>query len=159
MKEIQTQKFYWLKYEVSAIQALINNFPDIDRFVFCYFFPNSTSESKPLQLIAYGYTPPPTNAYTSYFDTLDVYNYNALELSGPIIMSNNIISKANILLLINTPDPNGDKPDYLVFIPNVTGGHVYYDIKRFKRTDTGDVQLGDPGSINTDPSPPATING
>lgn len=158
MTEIQTQKFYWLKYEVSAIQALINNFPDIDRFVFCYFFPNSTSHGKPLQLIAYGYTPPPANAYTPYFDTLDVYDYSALELSGPIIMSNNIISKADILLLINTPDTTtGDTPDYLLFIPNVTGGHVYYDIKRFKRTPTGDVRLGDIGGINTDPSPPATI--
>ncbi|WP_025145817.1 hypothetical protein [Pedobacter jeongneungensis] len=159
-KERQTQKFYWLKYEISAIQSLILNSPGIDQFVFCYFFPETDGPAKPLQLIAYGYMAA-SNQYSSYFDKLEVYNNSALELSGPIILSNNIISLANILLLINTPDVNGDKPDYLVFIPNVNQGHVFYNVKRFKRIDTGDVELlhdNDLDPIVTNPSPPATIN-
>ncbi|QIL38613.1 hypothetical protein G7074_04550 [Pedobacter sp. HDW13] len=159
-KEKQTQKFYWLKYEISAIQSLILNSPGIDQFVFCYFFPDTHKKDKPLQLIAYGYMAD-TNQYSSYFDKLEVYNNSALDLSGPIIMSNNIISLANIQLLINTADANGDKPDYLVFIPNVAQGHVFYNVKRFRRIDTGDVELLynnglDP--IETNPSPPATIH-
>ena len=57
------------------------------------------------------------------------------------MMSNNIISLTNILSLINTPDVNGDKPDYLVFIPNVNRGNVFYSNKSFKRVDIGDVEL------------------
>jgi hypothetical protein len=160
MNETQTQKFYWLKYEISAIQTMITNSPGLDRFVFCYFFPRTTNQDKPLQLVAYGYMAP-TTQYSSYFDILDIYNNSALDLSGPIVMSNNIISLADILLLINTPDPAGDKPDYLVFVPNINEGHVYYDIRRFKRAEGGDIELPRDISnpIATDPSPPATING
>jgi hypothetical protein len=159
-KEKQTQKFYWLKYEISAIQSLILNSPGLDHFVFCYFFPETDQPTKPLQLIAYGYLGA-SNQYSNYFDKLEIYNNSALDLSGPIILSNNIISLADILLLINNPDVNGDKPDYLVFIPNVNRGHVFYDVKRFKRTDTGDVELvldDDQDPIVTNPSPPATIH-
>jgi hypothetical protein len=159
-KEKQTQKFYWLKYEISAIQSLILNSQGLDHFVFCYFFPETDQPTKPLQLIAYGYLGP-SNQYSNYFDKLEIYNNSALDLSGPIILSNNIISLADILLLINNPDINGDKPDYLVFIPNVNRGHVFYDVKRFKRTDTGDVELvldDDQDPVVTNPSPPATIH-
>ncbi|MFW0715961.1 hypothetical protein [Pedobacter sp. N23S346] len=141
-----------MKYEVSAIQSMILNAPGIDRFVFCYFFPKTTQPAKPLQLIAYGYMAP-ANQYSSYYDILQNYNNSALELSGPIILSNNIISLANILSLIGE---NEDQADYLVFVPNVNSGHVFYDIKRFKRIDTGDIELL-PVEIVTNPSPPATI--
>jgi hypothetical protein len=159
MKDIQTLKFYWLKYEISAIQTLINNSPGIDSFVFSYYFPETTNEGKAMQLVAYAYMVP-ANQYSSNFDILSAYKSNALELSGPFIMSNNIISVADMLLLINTPDAAGDKPDYLIFIPNISdGNHIYYDVKRYKRADIGDVELksqsADP--INTNPSPPATI--
>ncbi|MBB6108999.1 hypothetical protein SAMN05421821_103236 [Mucilaginibacter lappiensis] len=159
MEEIQTLKFFWLKYEISAIQALINNSPGIDSFVFSYFFAATDDDSKPLQLISYAHMSPP-NQYSSYYDTLEDYNNNALELSGPLIMSNNIISLADMLLLINTADPDGDKPDYLVFIPNVNDTrHIYYDVNRYKRSGTGDVHQPDPSApINTNPSPPATIS-
>lgn len=159
LTEKQTQKFYWLKYEISSIQALILNSPGIDRFTFCYFFPETDQPAKPLKLIAYGYMAP-SNQYSSYFDRLEIYNNSALDLSGPIILSNNIISLADILLLINNPDANGDKPDYLVFVPDVNRGHVFYNVKRFKRIDTGDVELiyDDETPIVTNPSPPATIN-
>lgn len=159
-KEKQTQKFYWLKYEISAIQSLIQNSPGVDQFVFCYYFPETDQPSKPLQLIAYAYMAA-SNQYSSYFDKLEVYNNSALDLSGSIVMSNNIISLTDILLLINTPDVNGDKPDYLVFVPNVNRGHVFYDVKRFKRIDTGDVELifdNNTDPIFTNPSPPATIS-
>lgn len=159
MEEIQTLKFFWLKYEISAIQALINNSPGIDSFVFSYFFAATDDDSKPLQLISYAHMSP-ANQYSSYYDTLEDYNNNALELSGPLIMSNNIISLADMLLLINTPDPNGDKPDYLVFIPDVNDTrHIYYDVQRYKRSGTGDIhQPGASTPINTNPSPPATIS-
>lgn len=159
-KEKQTQKFYWLKYETSAIQTMIQHSPGIDQFVFCYLFPETDLADKPLKLIAYGYMAS-SNQYSSYFDHLEVYNNNALSLSGPIMMSNNIISLTNILSLINTPDENGDKPDYLVFIPNVNRGNVFYSIKSFKRVDIGDVELFreiNANPIFTNPSPPATIS-
>ncbi|WP_419701716.1 hypothetical protein [Mucilaginibacter sp. NFX135] len=159
MEDIQTLKFYWLKYEISAIQTLINNSPGIDCFVFSYFFANTTDESTPLQLISYAHISP-ANQYSSYYDTLAIYDYSALDLAGPLIMSNNVISLADMLLLINTPDPDGDKPDYLVFKPDTNDSrHVYYNVDRYKRTGTGDVHQPDPTApINTNPSPPATIN-
>ena len=162
MEETQTLKFYWLKYEIIAIQALIDSTPDLDCFVFSYFFANTTNQSTPLQLIAYGHSAPPANQYSSYYDTLGVFDYSALDLAGPLIMSNNVISRAAMELLINTPDPVGDKPDYLVFKPDTNDGrHVYYNVDRYKRAGTGDIKL--PGNaitdpINTNPSPPATFS-
>jgi hypothetical protein len=159
MKDMQTLKFYWLKYEISAIQTLINNSPGIDNFVFSYYLPDTTNISKPIQLVAYAYMSP-ANQYSSNYDILSAYNNNALELSGPLIMSNNIISLADMLLLINPPGPAGDNPDYLVFIPNISdGNHIYYDIKRYKRIDIGDIELVSENVVptNTNPSPPATI--
>jgi hypothetical protein len=161
MEETQTLKFYWLKYEISAIQTLINNSPGIDCFVFSYFFANTDDQNTPLQLISYAHISP-ANQYSSYYDTLDIYDQSALDLAGPLIMSNNVISLADMELLINTPDPVGDKPDYLVFKPDTNDSrHVYYDVDRYKRASEGDIKL--PGSvildpINTNPSPPATIN-
>jgi len=159
MNNIQTLKFYWLKYEITAIQALINNSPGIDNFVFSFYLPNTTDEAKAIQLVSYAYMVP-ANQYSTKYDILSAYKSNALELSGPFIMSNNIISVADMLLLINTPDTIGDKPDYLIFTPNISDEmHVYYDVKRYKRIDTGDVEMGVASTepINTNPSPPATI--
>lgn len=159
MKDIQTLKFYWLKYEISAIQALINNSPGIDNFVFSFYLANTTDENKGMQLVSYAFMTP-VNQYSSNYDILTPYKSNALELSGPFIMSNNIISVADMLLLINTPDTVGDKPDYLTFIPNISDGqHIYYDVKRYKRIDVGDVEIGSQATlpVNTNPSPPATV--
>ena len=159
MKDIQTLKFYWLKYEISAIQALINNSPGIDNFVFSFYLANTTDENKGMQLVSYAFMTP-ANQYSSNYDILTPYKNNALELSGPFIMSNNIISVADMLLLINTPDTVGDKPDYLTFIPNISDGqHIYYDVKRYKRIDVGDVEIGSQATlpVNTNPSPPATV--
>lgn len=159
MKDIQTLKFYWLKYDISAIQTLINNSPGIDSFAFTYYLPETNDESKPIQLVSYAYMVP-QNEYSARFDILTSYKNNAVELSGPLIMSNNIISIADMLLLINTPDTVGDKPDYLIFTPNISEGkHIYYDVKRYKRIDTGDVEMEQLNTepIITNPSPPATI--
>ncbi|MEN0052084.1 MAG: hypothetical protein AAGC65_00375 [Mucilaginibacter sp.] len=159
MKDIQTLKFYWLKYEISAIQALIYNSPGIDNFVFSFYLSNTTDENKGMQLVSYAFMTP-ANQYSTNYDILTPYKNNALELSGPFIMSNNIISAADMLLLINTPDAVGDKPDYLTFIPNISDGqHIYYDIKRYKRIDVGDVEIKSQGAspVNTNPSPPATV--
>jgi hypothetical protein len=159
MNNIQTLKFSWLKYEISAIQALINNSPGINNFVFSFYLPNTTTEDKAMQLVAYAFMVP-ANEYSSKYDILSPYKNNASELSGPFIMSNNIISVADMLLLINTPDPIGDKPDYLIFIPNISDSqHIYYDVKRYKRIDTGDVEIGSQATnpTNTNPSPPATV--
>ncbi|MBB5638193.1 hypothetical protein HDE68_004119 [Pedobacter cryoconitis] len=77
MEESQTLRFYWLKYEVSAIQELIQNSNGIDSFVFSYYFPKSPKESKPLQLVAYAHMLNPAHpdgVYSKHYDILSVYN-------------------------------------------------------------------------------------
>ncbi|SEB15062.1 hypothetical protein [Pedobacter hartonius] len=163
MKDIQTLKFYWLKYEVSDIREMINNSPGIDNFVFTYYFPNTADEDKPIQLIAYAHmdSKDPVEArYSDYYDTLEVYNSNALEAGGPLMMSNNILSLNSMQALINSMGPNGDKPEFLVFVPNVNNsGHVYYDIVAYTRRGGEESPLPGNGSIidTTNPSPPATL--
>ncbi|WP_183559328.1 hypothetical protein [Mucilaginibacter sp. SP1R1] len=162
MKTIQTLKFYWLRYDVSVIEEMIANSPSIDNFVFSYYFPTTTDTDTPLQLIANAHMSEPVAHYGSDYDILSVYKNNALELSGPVILSNNIIALADIQFLINTPDNNNLKPDYLVFVPDVTDTyHVYYNIQRYRKQDDGDVIVSLPnnggGDYNTNPSPPATM--
>lgn len=162
MKDTQTLKFYWLKYEISDIEELINNSPGIDNFVFSYYFPHTANEGKPIQLISYAhmYSEDPNEAhYSAYYDKLEVFNNNALEAGGPLILSNNIISLAAMQALINNRSPQGDRPEFLVFVPNVnTSGHIYYDIVSYTRHGGVEAQLpGDPVDTITNPSPPATL--
>ncbi|HEY0174936.1 MAG TPA: hypothetical protein VGC08_01075 [Pedobacter sp.] len=162
MKDTQTLKFYWLKYEVSAIQDMINNNPGIDNFVFCYYFPETENPGKQLQLIAYGHMDaedPVKASYSKYYDTLEVYKNHALEVGGPLIMSNNIISVADMEALINTTGEHNDKPEYLVFKPGIQdSGYIYYDIIPYSRHTGKDSELPTgPVPVNTNPSPPATI--
>jgi len=161
MKE-QMLEFYWLKYEVSAIQELIQNSDGIDSFVFSYYFPKSHHESKPLQLVAYTHmvnTAHPKGVYSKHYDILSVYNQNTEEISGPAILNNHVISLEQMEALINSPE----KPDYLVFIPNMNHSkHMYYTIKGYK--DYADVDTSAQKlamfaarpAEQTNPSPPAT---
>ncbi|MBB6271136.1 hypothetical protein HDF26_001563 [Pedobacter cryoconitis] len=114
MEECQTLRFYWLKYEVSAIQELIQNSNGIDSFVFSYYFPKSPKESKPLQLVAYAHmmnSAHPDGVYSKHYDILSVYNDQTQEISGPIILSNNVMSLQQMEALINNPDePNPSPP-------------------------------------------------
>lgn len=163
MKDTQTLKFHWLKYEISDIEELINNSPGIDSFVFSYYFPHTSNPGKPIELISYAhmYSDNSNEAhYSSYYDKLEVFNNNALEAGGPLILSNNIITLAAMQSLINNTDPHGDRADFLVFAPSINeSGHIYYDILSYKRQGNGEVQLpGDPLDTITNPSPPATLD-
>jgi hypothetical protein len=161
MKE-QTLEFYWLKYEAGAIRELIQNSDGIDSFVFSYYFPESYAESRPLQLVAYAHMVNqtyPEGVYSTYYDVLSVYHSNPEEISGPAILSNNMLSLEQMETLINSPE----KPDYLVFTPHINQcKHIYYTIKGYKDSEDGDsfehhkASHDDPPPVQTNPSPPAT---
>lgn len=157
----QTLEFYWLKYEVSAIKELIQNSEGIDRFVFSYYFPKSYDESKPLQLVAYAHMvnkAHPKGIYSKHYDVLSVYNLNTEEIGGPVILSNNIMPLEQMEGLINSPE----KPDYLVFVPDINHNHsVYYTVKGYKYDQDADAFAQKPATLDsppqeTNPSPPAT---
>lgn len=162
MKDLQTLKFYWLRYEVSAIEELIDNSDGIDNFVFSYCYPATDHGSKPLQLVAYSHminAEFPDGIYSTYYDTLSAYNHQTEEFSGPVILSNNMLSLAQMLELIDNPD----KPDYLVLVPNVNSDrHVYYSVEAHyndasaTRSTAQKSALFGPPPKDTNPSPPAT---
>jgi hypothetical protein len=152
-------KFAWLQYEVIDIQTMLAKYPSLEYFVFPYYLPETAAEDKTgaLQLLSYAYT---GNAYAAEVFTLPVYKDNALKLSGPVIMSNNTVSKANILKAI-APDDHGVTPDYLVMIPEISAGnYISYRFRRHVRIPNApDPVLEMPGNdepIETNPSPPAT---
>jgi len=154
MKELQTLKFYWLKYEVSAIKQFIKNSPGIDEFVFTYYFPESYDQEKPLQLAAYTHMVNPSHpdgVYSTHYDILAIDHPHNEEIGGPVLLSNNVISLTQMLAIIESPE----KPDYLVFIPGEDQNkHVYYTIKGYKHTSADDI-AGDTPPDQTNPSPPA----
>lgn len=158
----KTLEFYWLKYEVSAIQQLIQNSDGIDSFVFSYYFPESYDESTPFQLVAYAHMvnqTHPDGVYSTNYDVLTIYNNSPEAISGPAILSNNIISIEQMEILINDPE----NPDYLVFTPHIhVNQHVYYTIKAYKDSGKANASaynktlFDGPPQEETNPSPPAT---
>lgn len=162
MKDLQTLRFYWLRYEVSAIEELIDSSGGIDNFVFSYYYPAADQAGKPLQLVAYAHmvnAAHPDGTYSTYYDTLSVYNDKTEDICGPVILSNNMLSLAQMLELID----GTDKPDYLVFIPNVNSDrHVYYSVEAHysEASAAGNAAqqsaLSGPPPKDTNPSPPAT---
>ena len=162
MKDLQTLRFYWLRYEVSTIEELIDSSDGIDNFVFSYYYPAADQAGKPLQLVAYAHmvnAAYPDGTYSTYDDTLSVYDNKTEDICGPVILSNNVLSLAQMLELIDNPD----KPDYLVLVPNVNSDrHVYYSVEAHYNdaSVTGNTAqkpaLSGPPPKDTNPSPPAT---
>lgn len=158
----QSLKLYWLQYEVADIVNMMTTNPDLDYFVFPFYIPGDEEGSgNGFQLIAYGYNREDSgDSYSSNRDILPVYKNNALQVSGPIIMSNNIVSKQQMLDAI--APANGVTPDYLVLIPDVSESNfVYYKFRRHLRVPNApDPQVPVPGGtvpVETNPSPPATM--
>ncbi|HEY0612861.1 MAG TPA: hypothetical protein VGD35_24455 [Chitinophaga sp.] len=162
-KRPQSLKFYWLQYEVADIVNMMVTNPDLDYFVFPFYIPGDEEESgNGIQLIAYGYNREDSgDTYSSNRDILAVYKHNSLEVGGPLIMSNNIVSKAQMEAAI-APSSDGVTPDYLVLIPDVSETNfVYYKFRRhLRKPNAPDPQVPVPNGtvpVETNPSPPATM--
>lgn len=162
MKDLQTLRFYWLRYDVSTIQELIDSSDGIDNFVFSYYFPATDHGSKPMQLVAYAHminAAHPDGVYSTYYDTLSIYNNKSEEICGPVILSNNMLSLAEMLELIDNPE----KPDYLLLIPNINSDkHVYYSVEAHYNDASNTISTAQKSAMfgpppkDTNPSPPAT---
>ncbi|HVU95434.1 MAG TPA: hypothetical protein VHE34_09425 [Puia sp.] len=120
-------------------------------FVFDEYFPATQDPNRPIYLCCFaqndegGYF----NAYNP--DLLAPYPGQVLMQAGPLKLTGSVVSVDQMLSIL----PPGSNNNYLLFTPVVDPhGQIYYSIQPFYRTATGDV-LGS-GSINTNPSPPAT---
>jgi hypothetical protein len=161
---LQTLKFLWVKWPIAQVQAWLNYpTPGLDYFLFDFHFPATTDPSLPLGLCAFAH-----NSSPGYFnpltpDVLVPYESNAALFSGPIKLTSNILSVADVRLLVGT-DPS--QKEYLLFTPNLNADHqVYYDVTAVPPT--AGVQGGvtvtaktaggtPPSGSSTNPSPPAT---
>jgi hypothetical protein len=150
-------KFYYLKYSVAEIRNMITLCPQINNFVFAFY---SEDPDSYLQLIAFARVGSDSGdqQYSKLTHTLKPYRGQALEIDGPVIMSNNYIPITEMEGLINAVDPT-NAPDYLVFTPGLNSqNHIYYSVAGFKKSDDLDTAvLGDGGYTETNPSPPATM--
>lgn len=141
----------------------MSKYADLDYFVFPFYVAgDEEGGGEGFQLMAYGYNHDPAgDTYSTQRDILPVYKNNALELTGPLIMSNNIVSKLEMEQAI-APSPDGVEPDYLVLIPDVTeSDFVYYRFRRHLRVPNAtDPQVDVPTGtvpVTSNPSPPATM--
>jgi len=151
-------KFYYSKFPVADIEKMIKTCPEINNFVFSYY---SDEPADYLQLIVYaemGKDESKTQ-YSSYTETLSPFRGQALEITGPVIISNNYITIEAMNLLIGTAAEDSEKkPDYLVFTPGLDDtNHIFYSVTAFIKNDEGDKITEGPGYIITNPSPPATM--
>jgi hypothetical protein len=159
---LQTLKFLGLKWPVSRVEYWLNYpTPGLDYFLFDFHFPATTDASLPLGLCVFAH-----NSTPGYFNPYDpdillpVDNQAAL-FSGPIKLTSNIFSVADVKALLGN-DPSGK--DYLLFTPNLnTDQQVYYTVTvvpsaaglKDATTKTVATSSGSGGS-STNPSPPAT---
>ena len=153
-------KFYYSKYLVTDIENMIAQCPNITNFVFSFYSGKSAGY---IQLIAYGQMSMDRSKYeySTYTETLKPFRGQALEIKGPVILSNNYISIEAMKELIGSGQDDTDlKPDYLVFTPNLDAqDHIFYTVTSYISTKDGDEAIEGDGQIVTNPSPPATMPG
>jgi hypothetical protein len=160
---LQTLKFLWVKWPIAQVNYWLNYpTPGLDYFLFDFHFPATTDPSLPLGLCAFahnGTTPGYFNPYNP--DILLPVDSNAALFTGPIKLTSNILSVADVKALVGN-DPSGK--DYLLFTPNLNSDHqVYYTVTAVPSaaaskggvttSKTATPQSG--GGSTTNPSPPA----
>lgn len=147
-------KFLNLKYNVSEIDEMISTYDDINNFVFSYY---ATEPYTGLQLVAFARLGTDCNnvSYAPETNILTPYGDESLIPTGPVILSDNVVSIAQMKILINKLTyQNNKRPDYLVFTPAISSaGHLYYLIQG----SSNDELLIGSDPTPTNPSPPATI--
>jgi hypothetical protein len=159
---LQTLKFLWLKWPISQVEYWLNYpTPGLDYFLFDFHFPATTDPSKPLGLCVFAHnsTPGYFNPYNP--DVLVPYESNALLVSGPIKLTSNMLSAAEVRALLG----DESQKDYLLFTPNLNTDHqVYYTVSvvpgtsglKSGATTAKTASPQDGGGSSTNPSPPAT---
>jgi hypothetical protein len=161
----QKLKFLWVKWPIAQVEFWINRpTTGLDYFLFDFHFPATNDPSLPLGLCAFAHNSTPPGYFNPYNpDILLPYESNAALFSGPIKLTSNILSVAEIQTLIG-PDPSGK--EYLLFTPNLnTDRQVYYDVTVVPSAGskvgvTVTAKTATPeggGGSSTNPSPPATI--
>ena len=158
---LQTLKFLWVKWPIAQVEYWLNYpTPGLDYFLFDFHFPATTDASRPLGLCAFAHntTPGYFNPYSP--DVLEPYESNALLLSGPLKLTSNMLSVADIrALLQQDPSPK----EFLLFTPHLNKDRqLYYTVTAESAGLKGSVvsktaavpQSG--GGTDTNPSPPAT---
>jgi hypothetical protein len=160
---LQTLKFLWVKWPIAQVEYWLNYAtPGLDYFLFDFHFPATTDPSLPLALCAFAHnsTPGYFNPYNP--DILVPAGSNASVFSGPIKLTSNILSVADVKALVGG-DPSGK--EYLLFTPNLNSDNqVYYTVtavpptpglKGGVTTSKTATPLDGGGSSLTNPSPPA----
>jgi hypothetical protein len=147
----QTLTFDRVEYSVEQVQHWLSQ-SEIDAFVFEFYFPVTEDPNRPFLLCCYA-----RNTQDGYYNPLDPDILNpfpreALVQSGPLKLAGSFVTaEAMSNLLAGDPTAN-----FLLFTPTLTDyQQVMYTITTFRQTATG-VVFGS-GSINTNPSPPATV--
>ena len=147
---LQTLSFHWVVYPVSEIAKWLSD-PTVDIFVLDLYFPACSDEARPIWLCAFAFQSKNCcNANSP--DILKPYESNTLVVNGPLQLSANMVQAQLLRDLIGGPQGGYE---HLLFIPYLDRSQrVYYTIYGMKRSPTGMV-LSD-GSVDTNPSPPAT---
>ena len=113
---------------IAQVEFWLNNpTTGLDYFLFDFHFPATNDPSLPLGLCAFAHNSTPPGYFNPYNpDILLPYESNAALFSGPIKLTSNILSVAEVQTLIG-PDPSAK--EYLLFTPNLNTDHqVYYDV-------------------------------
>jgi len=150
-------KFDYLRYNVIDIVTMIDNNPTTVDFVFTFYSPDADGH---LQLAANArmIVGPNEVQYSELMDILKPYRSQALEVCGPVILSNNFISIADMKALIGFSNGQSNNiTGFLVFVPDLlASNHVFYNVTAYTLVNNITTVAGT-GTVTTDPSPPATM--
>lgn len=152
-------KFYYLRYNILDVVAMIDNCPDITDFVFSNI---CTDGDGYMQLISHGrmFVPPTQYKYSAFTTVLQPYRDQAFLVNGEVIMSNNYITIADMKTLIGYQNGESTNPHgFLLFTPALTEtNYLYYNVVAYTSVSNSDTEVntGDP-TVPTNPSPPATM--
>lgn len=150
-QNLQYLSFFRLEYALDQVRHWLHQ--DIDCFVFDSYFPATEDPNRPLYLCCFAQKEGTyLNAYQP--DLLMPYAGEILQLAGPIKLTANLVTADAMKDYLHGLD---DEDNFLVFTPAMDAhGQVYYTISALQHTDTGDMVDTDGGTINSNPSPPAT---
>jgi len=150
-QNLQPLAFYRLQYALDQVRYWLEQ-KEFERFVFDPYYPATEDPNRPIYLCCFAQNEE-GGYYNSYNpDILEPYPGEVLLLNGPLKLTANLVTKDQMNTLLKN---SSSEDNYLLFTPAVdVHAQVYYTITAFQHTATGDVL--DSGSIDTNPSPPAT---
>lgn len=154
----QTTRFAQVKYTAAQVNYWLDS-STTDSFIFQFYSPQVDDVKKPYQLVSYILDTAGNYLNPVHPDTLAIAKDTLINLTGPVVLGNNYLTKKAIKAVISTDSGKKRDYDYLVFTPKILASnqHLVYAIGLVKNGQLINYADSDTQDIDSNPSPPAKM--